>query len=275
MEIVRDELVEINGVRLHYRDWSSVDAGAPTLVLLHGFTHHSRTWDSFATSMLDRFRILALDMRGHGESHWAPREQYSPVYLADDVEAFVRALGLRQFSLLGLSLGGRAAYTYAARRPPELSRLVIVDIAPQTAPAGSARVISTVTGTYEFASSDEAIALAQSLAPNQLPEEVRHRILNNLVRLADGRWAYRYDRAFHEDPAVIAISPDHGWESLGRIAVPTLLVQGAESDVLTSELAARIVDTVPDCRFVSIPEAGHVVHHERPSEFAEAVRAFL
>lgn len=275
METVLDEYVEVNGLRLHYRDWPSTDPGAPTLLLLHGFTHHSRTWDSFAMSMRDRFRVLALDLRGHGESHWAPREQYSPIYLADDVEAVVRALGLQQFSLLGLSLGGRAAYTYASRRPPELSRLVIVDIAPQTAPEGAARVISTVTGAYEFASSDDAITYTQSLARNQNHDELRHRVLNNLVRLADGRWAYRYDRAFYEDPSVVTLPPEHGWEALARIAVPTLLIQGAESDVLTPVLAARVVETVLGCRLVTIPGAGHVVHHGRPSEFAEAVRAFL
>ncbi|MBX7110414.1 MAG: alpha/beta hydrolase [Dehalococcoidia bacterium] len=274
-EIVRDEFVQLNGLRLHYRDWLSTTPDAPILLLIHGFTHHSRTWDSFALAMRDRFRVLALDMRGHGESQWAPRDQYSPLYLADDIEAFVKALGLRQFAVLGLSLGGRAAYTYASRRPPELSRLVIVDIAPLTAPAGSARVISTVTGAYEFPSSEDAISLAQSLAPNQLPDEVRHRIENNLVRLADGRSAYRYDRAFHEDPAVVAVPQEHGWESLARITVPTLLIRGADSDVLTPELASRIVETVPGCQFVRITGAGHVVHHERPDEFAEAVRAFL
>src|SRR3974390_2154541 len=100
---VADELIEMRGLRFHYRDWAPKKAGAPDLVLLHGYTSHARTWDSFAEAMTDRYRVLALDQRGHGESGWAPADRYGIEDMADDLAAFVKALGLKKFTLLGLS----------------------------------------------------------------------------------------------------------------------------------------------------------------------------
>src|SRR5438445_8269109 len=108
-DAVTDELIEMRGLRFHYRDWPSKSDGAPELVLLHGFTGHARSWDSFAEAMTDRYHVLALDQRGHGESGWAPADRYATADMADDLEAFVRALGLNAFVLLGLSMGGMVA----------------------------------------------------------------------------------------------------------------------------------------------------------------------
>src|ERR1700753_816938 len=110
---VMDELIELRGLRFHYRDWASKRADAPDLVLLHGFTGHARSWDAFAEAMSDRYRVLALDPRGHGET------------------AFVAALGMSHFPLLGLSMGGMVTIEYAGRRPKELAACVIVDIGPE------------------------------------------------------------------------------------------------------------------------------------------------
>jgi len=134
---VADELIELRGLRFHYRDWPSKRAGAPDLVLLHGFTGHARSWDSFAEAMTDGYRVLALDQRGHGETGWAPADRYGVGDMADDLTAFVKALGLRSFSLLGLSMGGMVTMEYAGRRPAELARAVIVDIGPEIVTAGA------------------------------------------------------------------------------------------------------------------------------------------
>src|SRR5207248_6054524 len=117
---VTDELIELRGLRFHYRDWRPKRAGAPTLVLLHGFTGHARSWDAFADAMTDRYRVLALDQRGHGETGWVPADRYATADMADDLAAFVKAMGLKKFSLLGLSMGGMVTMEYAGRRPPEL-----------------------------------------------------------------------------------------------------------------------------------------------------------
>src|ERR1700739_3737716 len=118
---VADELIEMRGMRFHYRDWPSQKPGARDLVLLHGFTGHARSWDAFAQAMTDRYRVLALDQRGHGESGWAGAGHYGIEAMTEDLRAFVAALGLQGFTLLGLSMGGMVAIDYAGGRPGELA----------------------------------------------------------------------------------------------------------------------------------------------------------
>src|ERR1700761_8685164 len=173
MTAVMDELIELRGLRFHYRDWPSTKPGAPTLLLLHGYTGHARSWDAFAEGMTDRYRVLALDQRGHGQTAWGPADQYSTAEMADDLAAFVKAMGLKSFSLLGLSMGGIVTIDYAGRRPAELAAAVIVDIAPEIVAAGSTRIQTGVRAPDVFASPDEAFAAAR--AANDIPPEAHHR----------------------------------------------------------------------------------------------------
>jgi pimeloyl-ACP methyl ester carboxylesterase len=107
---VRDETVTLDGVRLHYRDWGDPDA--PPLVLLHAYLQHARTWDTVARSLADRFRVLALDHRGFGESEHAA--DYHELRLVADLAGFVDALGVGAFSAIGFSLSVNVAVSYAA-----------------------------------------------------------------------------------------------------------------------------------------------------------------
>ena len=98
---VRDELIQLRGLRFAYRDWPSSKPNAPVLVLLHGYTGHARSWDLFAASMTSRYRVLALDQRGHGETQWAPATAYDTSEMVADLEAFVAAMGLDEFHAAG------------------------------------------------------------------------------------------------------------------------------------------------------------------------------
>ena len=89
MENVRDELVEMRGLRFYYRDWAGPKPDAQTLVLLHGYTGHARSWDAFAAAMSKRYRVLALDQRGHGQTEWAPPTAYDTSEMVADMDAFV------------------------------------------------------------------------------------------------------------------------------------------------------------------------------------------
>ncbi|MPZ98934.1 MAG: alpha/beta fold hydrolase [Dehalococcoidia bacterium] len=273
---VADQTVTLNGLRFHYRDWPSARTGAQDLVLLHGFTGHARSWDSLAQALSADYRVLALDQRGHGESEWAAPDQYGVDYMVGDLEAFVAALGLDRFVLLGLSMGGRNAIHYAGKRPPELERLVILDIGPETAAAGSARITAGVQARDTFESVDEAIAQARTANPNADEAEQRHRVAHNLMQMPDGQWTYRYDRALR-DPANPRPrpTPEEGWRLLANIAVPALLVRGEVSDVLAREVADRMVETIPDCRFQEVAGSGHSIPLDRPRELLEALRTFL
>lgn len=273
---VTDELIEMNGLRFHYRDWAPQRPGLPDLVLLHGYTGHARSWDALAARMTDRYRVLALDQRGHGETGWAPPDRYGTDDMVEDLRAFVAALRLRSFALLGLSMGGVVSFRYAGAQPAELSRLVIVDIAPRTESGGMQRIQTGARSNDRFSSREEAFSAARaanSIAPEN---ELRHRVFNNLMRLADGQWTFRYDRALR-DPAVprVRLPEEIGWQSVARIQVPTLIVRGAQSDLLSPEIAQRMQGSIAGSQLVEVPNAGHSVPLDNPEGFASAVRAFL
>jgi esterase len=272
---VIDELIEMRGLRFHYRDWAATRAGAPDLVLLHGFTGHARSWDSFAESMTDRYRVLALDQRGHGESGWAPADRYATSDMTLDLVAFVRALKLDGFALVGLSMGGMVAMEYAGRRPPELARVVIVDIGPEIMTSGVDRIRSGVQESDVFESREAAFAQARAANPRP-PEAIqRHRVDFSLMHTEDGKWTYRYDRALRAPNALRPRNAEAAWKSCANIAVPAQLVRGELSDILSVEVARRMVETIPNARFDSVKDSGHSVPLDSPEGFLAAARAFL
>jgi pimeloyl-ACP methyl ester carboxylesterase len=227
-------------------------------------------------AMRDRYHVLALDQRGHGETEWA--KDYHPDRRVEDMEAFVEALKLDKFVLLGLSMGGRAAFMYAAKHPEKLERLVIVDIAPESDTAGSRRIGQAVQGNDIFNDPEEAVAAAR-INPRPPEAELRHRVLNNLVQRPDGKWTFRYDIALRNGsgarvsatPAEVAAS----WASLANITCPSLVVHGVASDILSPENAKRMEQTIPNCRVIDVKDSGHSVPLDNPTGFIEAVKTFL
>ena len=272
---VVDELIEMRGLRFHYRDWAATRPDAPVLVLLHGYTGHARSWDAFAHAMTDRYRVIALDQRGHGETGWAPAERYGVEDMADDLAAFVQALGLGRFTLLGLSMGGMVAMEYAGRRPSELAAVVIVDIAPELVRSGASRIQEGQKAKDVFASKDEAFAQARALDPRPPEAHHRHRIDNNLMRTEDGAWTWRHDRALREPGVLRPRCPEVAWASCAAIEVPALLIRGELSDLLSPEIAERTVKTIPGAKFAEVRGSGHSIPLDAPDGFLEAARAFL
>jgi esterase len=269
---VQDKTVTLNGLRFHYREWEH--EGAQPLVLLHGFTSHSRSWDTFARAMRERFRVMALDQRGHGETGWAT--DYAPERMVEDIDAFVQALGLKRFALLGLSMGGRNAYAYAAQHPEEVERLVIVDIGPEIVDAGSARIRAGVLAPDVFEDPEQAIQAARAANPRADEAGLRHRVTSNLQQRHDGMWTWRYDIALRApDRPLPRPEPEQAWVLMSKITCPTLLVRGAESDILSRETAERMVREIPDCRLVEVPNSGHSVPLDNPTGFLAVVSRFL
>jgi pimeloyl-ACP methyl ester carboxylesterase len=275
MANVTDELIELRGLRFHYRNWTSKRSGAPDLVLLHGFTGHARSWDAFAEAMSDRYRVLALDQRGHGESAWAPDAKYGTDEMVLDLEAFVAAMGLKRFTLLGLSMGGAVAFTYAGARPRELAALLIVDIGPAIETGGMQRIQTGVQANDVFVSKDEAFAAARKANPRPPEAHHRHRMDPSLMRTEDGRWTYRYDRAMRRAGGRGARDPEAGWRAVANINVPTLLIRGEESDILSPAVAERMIAAIPGSRLALVKESGHSVPLDAPDGFLAAAREFL
>jgi esterase len=273
---VRDKYVEVNGLRLHYREWGS--EASPPLLLLHGITSNVQTWNRFAPEMADRFRVLALDQRGHGESDWAIA--YSTKLMSDDLDAFADALEIGNFELVGHSMGGCNAYFYAAEHPKRVTCLVVGDFGPDVVGSNSgnqvaARIVAAAGAS--FTDPEDAVQQALVLNVRAAEDDVRDRVLANLRRRDDGPWVWRYDAAglIAKGPAERMPSPEKQWKMLERLECPTLLVRGAETDILRRETAERMVEVIRDCKLVEVANAGHSIQLENPTGWLDAVRPFL
>jgi pimeloyl-ACP methyl ester carboxylesterase len=221
--------------------------------------------------------VLALDQRGHGETEWA--RDYHSTRRVEDLEAFIASQELEKPALVGLSMGGRCVYQYTARHPDDVERLVIVDIAPDLVPAGAQRINSGVAAPDVFDDPEEAFAAARAANARPPDAELRSRVNHGLMRREDGKWTFRYDVALRRNPDVRrAATPEEveaDWQSLKKITCPTLLVRGEASDILSPELARRVVSSIPNCRLVEVPDSGHSVPLDNPTGFLRAVEPFL
>ena len=276
MTEVIDELIELRGLRFHYRDWTSQQGNAPDLVLLHGYTGHCRSWDAFANVMSKQYRVLALDQRGHGETEWAPADQYGTMEMVADLDAFVSALRLERFVLLGLSMGGMVAIAYAGARPVQLARLVIVDIAPEIAAEGIQNIQQSVARSDVFDTVEDAFRRAR--ADNPVPPEGHHydRVRASLMRTDEGKWTYRYERALRDPGSQrLRLTVEEGWDAVASFNVPTLLIRGEHSPLLSRDVADKFVSIAKNSQLVEVPGSGHPVPLDKPEGFLDAVQTFL
>jgi len=269
-----DRWITLKGLTFHYLEWGRPEA--PPLILLHGFTGHARSWDHFADAMADRFRVLALDQRGHGDSDRARDGDYRISAMSGDLEAFADALCPASFTLLGLSMGGRVAIAYAGAHPQRLERLVLVDIGPEIAAEGLARIQTMVSSVPdELESEEQAYRILRAAAPRYAEPLLRHRVKWSFKLLANAKLAWKYDPALRNQTRKGAREIPNLWPDLARITCPTLVVRGVESDVLSPQTAKRMLETLKDGRLVEVPEAGHTVPGDQPEVFLRVVRQFL
>jgi esterase len=267
--------VAVNGLSFRYLDWGS--AGKPPILFLHGGALTAHTWDLCCLALRDDYHCLALDQRGHGDSDWAPDADYSIAAQRQDVKGFAEALGLDRFVLVGMSLGAINGLAYAIEHAETLAALVLIDAGPNVRRSGSRRIRDFVNGGAEPETLEAIIARALVFNPRRDPLILRRSLMHNLRRQEDGNWAWKYDRQRFQ-----AMGGDrHAAErqsladGLARVACPTLVVRGGESDVFHDEDAEQLAAALPDGRWVKIPQAGHTVQGDNPKDLVAALREFL
>jgi pimeloyl-ACP methyl ester carboxylesterase len=251
--------IELNGLRISSLDW-----GAPTaapVVCVHGYTSSCQAFNAPARHFQHRFRLIAPDVRGHGESAWSPAGAYQYRDQVGDLAALVDALGLGRFTLVGTSMGGIIAMAYAAEHADRLQGLVINDIGPDPE-AGSQRITSTVgSRPDEFATLDAAMAYRREVSPitaGRSLEDQRELALGVLRQRPDGRWVWKMDPAYIRQRVQNGAPPRPAlWPVLQRLPCPTLVIWGTDSDVLSEAQARRMVATLPKGQLVAVPGVGH------------------
>ncbi len=266
------------GIGLHYLDWGSEDR--LWLLCLHGAAQNAHMWDFTALALCTRYRVIAVDQRGHGDSAWAPNAEYDRASYVGDVANFVDHLGMEKLVLVGLSMGGSNSVAYAATHPDRVKALVVVDVGPEPARAGGRAVNNFVIQKDVLDTYEEFVQRVIEYSPFRPEWQIRSSLRHSLMQRPDGRWTWKYDPVLR-DPARrtqrqnAREDPASRWELWERIACPTLIVRGQQSDVLSSEVAERMLERNANSRLVEVANAGHRVPGDNPVAFEEAVLAFL
>lgn len=274
------------GLALSYVEWG--DPQAPLAILVHGSRDHARSWDWTAQALLEQgWRVVAPDLRGHGDSQWSPDSAYLASYQVMDLADLIDTLGVARFVLVGHSFGGTVCARYAAMYPERVERLVLVEgFGP--APAVFARwdEEGSVARTRQwlearrkalarplqvFDSLEAGCAQFRSANPDLSEERAAHLVRHALRRQGHG-WVWKSDPQMrHFPPEDHYAETDDVWKS---IACPTLAIRGS-GGFLPDPFTDGRCDMIADCRKVVIEEAGHWPHHEQFGTFLGELLPFL
>ena len=274
------------GIDLQADAWG--DPAHPPVLLMHGGGQTRHAWGGTARVLAARgWYAVSIDLRGHGESDWSPDGAYHLDHFVADLRAVAAGFS-RLPVLVGASLGGMTAMAAEGDQPGSAGRaLVLVDVGHRLESQGVARIIEFMTADIEegFESLEEAAASVARFLPHRPAPRDLTGLRKNLREGPDGRWRWHWDPRFmgvHLDgsdgpPAGVPriADPERLERSVQGLRLPTLLVRGRMSDVLSEEGAQDFLRAVPHARFVDISGASHMVAGDRNDVFTDAVVSFL
>ncbi len=255
---IRDIFVEANGLRHHLLARGT--PGSPVVMMIHGLAGQAHTFDGIANILAANYHVYCLDVRGRGESEWGPPEGYTIDTYVTDLEAIREALGLQRFSLVGTSMGGLITMQYAPKFPGRVERAVLNDVGPEIDPAGLQRILSYVGNAPEMFADMKAVVkyyrehyapMVEHLADDQLVEFARY----NVRRSDSGVYVWKMDAAIRTTPAAPPVVQP--WDALKAMTCPVLILRGSKSDVLSAEIARKMMEALPGAKLVEVPGVGH------------------
>ncbi len=252
-----------DGLRLYARDYPRGD-GAPTVLCMHGLTRNSADFQGLARYLNDRFRVIAVDVRGRGRSEYDSEPgNYQPLTYAQDMFTLLDELGLEQVVLCGTSMGGLMSFIMSTMQPQRVRAMIINDIGPEVDPAGLERIRGYVGKSRPVTSWEEAVAQCRETNAIAFPDFSDEQWLDftrGLYREVDGVPVLAYDpaisRPMDEDDSA-AVPPDL-WALFDTIAaIPMLVVRGETSDILARSCVEEMRRRKPDLEVAEIPGRGH------------------
>jgi pimeloyl-ACP methyl ester carboxylesterase len=243
------------------------DPAAPAVVLLHGGGANLHWWDHLAPHLEDRFHLVALDFRGHGDSEHPPELEVGAFHR--DLEALLAQLGVDDVAIVGHSLGAHVALHHASHHAG-VRGLVVIEPSRGATRREGRRSRLALAARRSYRSREEAVRRFRFLPPAPgAPESLRRAIAEHSVRREpDGRFGYKFDPRWFSLPRT-APPPLH------RIACPSLIIRGADSSLLTPDGAHALAREIPQARLVTIEAGGHNVHLEQPAAVLTEMRSHL
>ena len=270
-----DRFIKVGDQNLHYLEWG--DAGAPPVVMVHGLTGNAHAFDNLAPHFVPRYHVISVDVRGRGDSDWATDGDYSNDAYVADLEGVREALGFERFSLLvGTSMGGRISLTYAGTYPERVERTILNDIGTEVDPRGGSRIAtSSRDAVTTFATIEEVMAWHRENRVGFVAmSDTQQRVAAGHAVKArpEGGYVWKMDPAVRSDPR--RPDPEASWNLARRIPGPVLLVRGGASDLLSPEIAQRMMAEMQDCSMVEVPGVGHAPTLMEPEAFAPVLEFF-
>ncbi|NMH95948.1 alpha/beta fold hydrolase [Pseudonocardia acidicola] len=249
-----------------------------TVLLLHGGGQTRHSWFRTAASLAAQgWTAIALDARGHGDSDWAPDGDYSVDALVADLAAVVAALGERPV-LVGASMGGMTSLIGQGERGDLARALVLVDIVPKVEEEGVARIMAFMRANPDgFGSLEEVAEAVRAYNPHRTRPTSPDGLRKNVRLREDGRWYWHWDPAFlrvGEEPNREA-SHARARAAAARVRVPTMLVRGAQSDIVSADGVRELLALIPGSRHVDVSATGHMVAGDDNDVFTRRVIDFL
>jgi pimeloyl-ACP methyl ester carboxylesterase len=270
-----DAVVRAGGLDLHCLVWGR--AADPTAVLVHGNGGHAHWWDALVPALVPGWRLVALDLRGHGESAWPDAPAYGMDDFAADLAAVLDALAPGPVALVGHSMGGRVAAWLAATAPARVRGLVLADtrlgaVDPALAARWRGRIAGLRTGRTYPSYRDAVAAFRFIPGEERVPGDVLADLAHHaVVEREPGAWSYRFDRA------ALSVYGDGAGDLLpvlGRVRCPTAVFAGESSWVMDAAHRTTIVETLPDAAMHVFPGGHHFVAAGDPT-VSRMLRRFL
>ncbi|WP_068402971.1 alpha/beta fold hydrolase [Kribbia dieselivorans] len=265
------------GVRIRGDKYPAADETGVAL-LLHGGGQTRHSWRRTAVTLAEHgWTTVNLDARGHGDSEWADDGDYSMDAFVGDIATLVDQLGQKPV-LIGASMGGLSALLAVGEGRVPARGMVLVDVVPRIEPEGSQRIQTFMTSHPDgFATLEEVADAVASYNPHR-PRPTNLEGLKKNVRLhEDGRWHWHWDPAFLDfgDEPSRALREQRFIAAAAQVTVPTLVVRGGESDVVSVGGVQALLDVLPSAQEVVVPKAGHMIAGDDNSVFGAQLITFL
>jgi pimeloyl-ACP methyl ester carboxylesterase len=263
-------------VEIFYRLFG--EPGAMPIVIVHGLSFFSYDWIETAAALATDRQVVAMDMRGFGDSAWA--KDYTVPAFARDIVGLLDHLGWAKAILIGHSMGGRNSTYCASENPEHIAGLVLVDWSPENAPAGAKRVTETVAGTPDVFPTVEAAMQYFKVDPDSTQGQAKRPRFEAYLKRVPGGFAIKRDTHFRDQFRKVLETgerPKQGvdlWAALGKIACPILVVRGARSDMFAAESVPKVRAANSHLQLVEL-DTGHDVAGGDPAGLQREIRTFL
>ena len=274
-------------LKLHYADWGN--DSAPPLLLVHGGRDHCRSWDWVAEKLADRYHVIAPDLRGHGDSAWAPDGNYEMGAFVYDLAQLIHQLDLAPVTIVAHSMGGNISLRYTGLYPENVRKLVAIEglgpspkvLADRAETPLADRFRKWIDDTRQaagrqprrYATLEDALARMAAENSYLTPEQAHHLTIHGINRNEDGSWSWKFDNYLNVWPTVDL--PQEDIQALwSAIVCPTLLLYGANSWASNPEGDGRL-DHFSTAKVIEFENAGHWLHHDQFDRFMSTLDDFL